>query len=193
MYGNTSHTISFTGFVGIGLKELSTSEYNTFCVLNNTNLANLNKINQNSFSSNITIRVVQYGCYYVDKTTGQYSSYGTDVLATSNSFYTQCQSNHLTQFAGGWIVLPNSISFDFSQGSFENNYTVYTTVIVLCCVYFLLLILMIYKDKHDKLKLLLNITPECEQTDNYFYEIIVSAKSDLEVRSIFKLNIYIYS
>ena len=44
---------------------------------------------------------------------------------------------------------------------------------------------MIYKDKHDKLKLLLNITPECEQTDNYFYEIIVNAKSDLEVRSIF--------
>ena len=109
-----SHSIHFQGFVGIGIKELSSSEFEFYCKMIPTNITldNLDTQNRTNFTSPISSRLILSGCYYVDPLTGLYSSYGMEVLETSNLSYTQCTSNHLTQFAGGFIHLPKGIDFN---------------------------------------------------------------------------------
>ena len=168
--------MNFQGFVGIGIKELSSSEFEFYCKMIPTNITldNLDTQNRTNFTSPISSRLILSGCYYVDPLTGLYSSYGMEVLETSNLSYTQCTSNHLTQFAGGFIHLPKGIDFNsvFSDASFADNITIYTTVIVLCILYILLFIWAYNMDKKDKLKTMISIFPDNEYDDVYFYEIL---------------------
>ena len=121
-----SHSLRFNGSVGIGIKELNSEEFNYFCDRNETDLSQLNNKTKTNFTSEISTRVVLSGCYYIDETTGVYSSYGMEVLETTNRTHTHCSSNHLTQFAGGWITVPNAINFDdfFANASFLQNITI---------------------------------------------------------------------
>lgn len=67
---------------------------------------------------------------------------------------TQCFSTHLSTFAGGFIVLPNSIDwkFVFANADFHRNRTIYLTVIILLIIYIILLIISRRRDKKDKEK-----------------------------------------
>ena len=171
-----SHSIQFQGFVGIGIKELSSPELQYFCQGNRTNISldNLDTQNITNFTSPISARLILSGCYYVDPSTGLYSSYGMEVLETTNFSFTQCTSNHLTQFAGGFITLPNGVDFNyvFAHASFVENMTIYLTVIVLCSLYVLLFIWAYNMDKKDKKKAMISIFPDNEYDDIYFYEIL---------------------
>jgi len=42
-----------------------------------------------------------------------WSSFGVEILEESNSTHTVCLANHLTDFAGGWVVLPPKIDFAY--------------------------------------------------------------------------------
>ena len=112
-----------------------------------------NQTNQ-SFSSNFWLRPYASGCYYMDPVTNQWSSNGMEILADSNLTHTHCVSNHLTTFAGGFIVLPNAINFNqvWANASFLQNPVIYSTVIALVCLYVLLGIWARYMDSKDENK-----------------------------------------
>jgi hypothetical protein len=171
-----SHSINFQGFVGIGIKELSKTEFKFFCHTNKTNftLDNLETKNKTEFTSKFATRVILSGCYYIDPVTGSYSSYGMEVLESTNLSFTQCTSNHLTQFAGGFITLPSGIDFNdvFAHASFLQNITIYMTVIVVSLLYILLFIWTRYMDKKDELKKQIHLLANNENDDLYFYEIL---------------------
>ena len=181
-FANMSHTINFKGFVGFGIKELNTKEFKYFCSTNMKKeikmvdlLNNLDLDIKTNFSSFVSTRVILSGCYYVDKLTGSYSSNGMEVLNTTNTTHTQCRSNHLTQFAGGWITVPSGINFNdvFARASFLDNITIYMTCIVITLFYFILFIWTQYMDNKDKLKTNIKILNDLDYSDDiYFYEII---------------------
>lgn len=171
-----SHTIKFKGFVGFGIKQLNSNEFNYFCKNNSTNI-DLNKLEikvKTNLTDDVSTRVILSGCYYIDKTTGFYSSYGMEILETTNTTHTQCESNHLTQFAGGWITVPNAINFDdvWAKASFLENITIYMTVLVITSLYFILFIWTFQMDKKDERKKEIKLLIENEKDDIYFYEII---------------------
>lgn len=176
-----SHTVDFQGFVGFGVKQLNPKEFEHFCYRNDTNvtftdadLAHLDVYSPVNFTQTIASRVILSGCYYIDKVTGLYSSYGMEVLESSNTTHTQCITSHLTQFAGGWITVPNNIDFTdvFAHASFLDNLTIYMTVIVMATIYIVCLIWTRHMDKKDKLKTMIKLLPDNEPDDIYFYEIL---------------------
>jgi hypothetical protein len=179
-FTNMSYTINFKGFVGSGIKELNPKEFQYFCSksnhsFNSTELfQNLNASEAANFTFSISTRVILSGCYYINPSTGVYSSFGMEVLETTNTSFTQCISNHLTQFAGGWITVPSGINFNevFANASFLQNITIYMTVIVMCTLYVILLMFTCYMDKKDKIKNMIKLFPDNQPDDIYFYEVI---------------------
>lgn len=176
-----SHTVDFQGFVGFGIKQLNPKEFSYFCARNETNvtftdqdLSYLDLYTPTNFTQEVATRVYLSGCYYIDKETGLYSSYGMEVLETTNTSMTQCISNHLTQIAGGFIALPSGINFNdvFANASFLDNITIYMTVIVMVTLYVIFFIWARYQDQKDKIKNAIKILPDNEPDDIYFYEIV---------------------
>ena len=55
---------------------------------------------------------------------------------------TDCSSSHMTSFAAGFFILPNTIDFEyvFANASFSNNLTIYFTIIITLIIWILLLI-----------------------------------------------------
>lgn len=63
----------------------------------------------------------------------------------------KCQTTHLTTFAGGWVVAPNTIdwNFVFSNADFFKNPTLYVTEIMIVIVYIIAMIWARRKDRQD--------------------------------------------
>jgi len=178
-FANMSKTINFKGFIGIGIKQLTTNEFIYYCInKSNYSISKIDNQNPVKFTYSISVRVFLSGCYYINKTTGLYSSYGVEVLSTTNTTYTQCISNHLTEFASGWIVIPNEINFNYvwSNGSFTQNMTIYITVIVISTIYFILMIWAQINDRNDIIKLEIQSFSSNKSDDIYFYQITLSCK-----------------
>ena len=97
------------------------------------------------------------------------------VGSLTNYDQTQCFSTHLTTFAGGFIVLPSPINWNyvFVNADFMKNKTVYLTVICVSVLYVLLAIYARHKDKKDLEKLRVIALPDNHQSDHYLYQIIV--------------------
>ena len=93
----------------------------------------------------------------------------------TNSSVTQCFTTHLTTFAGGFIVLPNSINWNyvFANADFMKNKTIYLTVICVSVIYLILLFYARFYDKKDFEKLGVTVLPDNHKDDEYLYEIIV--------------------
>lgn len=108
------------------------------------------------------------GCYYFDRNELKWSSNGVEVLEETNETHTVCESDHLTEFAGGFIVLPNPIDFNyvFANASFTRNPIIYSTVIFLTCLYILLAIICVYADKHDEKKTQINVLKDNKSKQN---------------------------
>ena len=64
---------------------------------------------------------------------------------------TACRSHHLTKFAAGFFVVPNSIDFDyiFPKQGFENNATIFVTIFVTFFIWIALSIWAKYVTNHD--------------------------------------------
>jgi hypothetical protein len=82
------------------------------------------------------------------------------VGSLTNHYRTQCFSTHLTKFAGGWIILPDSIDlkFVFANADFMKNKTIYLTIISVSIIYIILIIYARFYDKKDieKVKMKMN-------------------------------------
>jgi hypothetical protein len=96
-----------------------------------------------------------------------------EVKSTTDSFTTYCLTNHLTSFAGGLVVLPNTINFQYvwSHASFSNNPIIFSCIIALTSLYLTLAILTRILDRQDRKRLTLTALPSYSSHDNYFYEI----------------------
>jgi len=114
----------------------------------------------------------------MEPSTNKWSSNGMEILEDTNITHTHCISSHLTTFAGGFIVLPNAIDFNYvwSHASFLQNPVIYSTVIALVCLYVLLGVWARWMDIKDEKKcgitLLGNIKDHMKKENKYIYEII---------------------
>jgi hypothetical protein len=198
---NMTRVNSYAGYVGYSLRELNSTQLSLIDCKNKTNTTALNTIinrfelltvnaNVSTFKNNFWIRVYSAGCYYMDTATNKWSTFGMEILGDTNITHTHCQSNHLTSFAGGFVVLPNEINFNnvWANAEFTKNPVIYATCIALVCLYVLLAVWARYQDSKDEKKMnvvLLDYKESLpldggallmgtkEQVNKYIYEIIV--------------------
>ena len=120
------------------------------------------------------IRQYTSGCYFYTSS-GKWSASGMDNFNDTNLQQTHCLSNHLTNFAGGLVVYPNNINFQyaFTNASLTQNLTIYISVIVFLILYIFFAIWAIFMDRRDMKKLNLTFLKDNNAEDNYFYEVKV--------------------
>ena len=117
-FQNMTEINGFKGFVGYGIRELNSSEMNLYCSNPNVIPSYVPLINtQVNFTSDFMLRAYSSGCYYYDVNTGKWNSDGMDIYEDTNLKQTHCMSTHLTAFAGGLVLVPSTIDFQYV---FEN-------------------------------------------------------------------------
>jgi hypothetical protein len=157
----------------VGLRELNLTEMTHVC--SNSSITQPPITNDHfNFTSDYELRIYTSGCYYLD-VNNNWQSDGLVVGPLTNHYETQCFSTHLTTFAGGFIVLPAPINWNyvFANADFTKNKTVYITLISVCLLYLLLIIYARYKDKKDVEKLGVTPLPDNHKSDQYLYQILV--------------------
>ena len=173
---NLSSVNGFKGYVGISIKEINSE--GLYCANKSLNSIDTitNKIKALNNTSNFWLRIFAAGCYYTNPITFEWLSDGMEILSDTNVTHTHCITNHLTTFAGGFIVLPPAIEFNnvWAHASFLDNPVIYSTVIALVSVYILLAIWARYMDIKDKKKLGITLLSDGNNiNEKYAYEIIV--------------------
>ncbi|CAF1543304.1 unnamed protein product, partial [Rotaria sordida] len=131
------------------LRELNSTESVNYC--SNSQLINPPITNKRfNFTSNYELRIYISGCYYLNKN-NQWKSDGLRVGPLTNHNETQCFSTHLTTFAGGFLVLPEPVNWQyvFAHTNLMKNKTVYLTFICVALIYFILMMYDRYKDRKD--------------------------------------------
>ncbi|UJR21041.1 hypothetical protein I4U23_024141 [Adineta vaga] len=157
----------------LGMRELNSTEMNFAC--SNSSTAYLPITDKRfNFISDYQLRIYTSGCYYLDKN-NQWKSDGLRVGSLTNHHETQCFSTHLTSFANGFTVLPETINWKyvFANADFMRNKTIYLTVICIFIIYILLMIYARFKDRKDLEKLGVTPLPDNQKPDQYLYQIIV--------------------
>ena len=132
-----------------GLRELNATEVTDAC--SNSASKRLPITDQQMrFSSNYELRLFTSGCYYFDAH-NQWQADGVVVGSLTDHYQTQCFSTHLTTFAGGFIVLPAPVNWNyvFANADFAKNKTIYITLMVICVLYILFVIFARLKDRKD--------------------------------------------
>ncbi|CAF3607443.1 unnamed protein product [Adineta steineri] len=170
---NNLQTANHT-YTMFGIRELNSTEFNSYCS-NNGSHSNVPITDSPvNFTANYYIRVYTSGCYYMDKN-NNWQSDGCVVGTKTSHTQTECYTNHLTTFAGGWIVLPAPINWNyvFANASFAKNMTIYLTLILLLVLYILFMLYARFKDKKDIEKLGVTPLPDNILNDKYYYQIIV--------------------
>ncbi|CAF1687915.1 unnamed protein product, partial [Adineta ricciae] len=107
LFLDNQQTINHQTFI-FGLRELTSSESNEFC-LNETLPIPIDPV---YFTSDYQIRIYTSGCYYLNKQ-NQWKSDGLIVGSKTNYYETECFSTHLTKFASGFVILPETIDWNY--------------------------------------------------------------------------------
>ena len=177
---NMSQVNGFRGYLGIAIREIEAGlkDCQKSNATTNEMLIDLFSSKYQSFTSDYWLRIYTAGCYYSDPITFEWSSDGMEILSDTSLTRTHCQSNHLTSFAGGFIVLPPAIDFNkaFANASFLDNPVIYSTVIALISIYILLAVWARWMDVKDNKKQGVTLLGDekCEnKEEKYAYEIIV--------------------
>ena len=175
-FQNMRQINGFKGFLGYSIRELNWNEMTLYCNTTHSSVKTIPLIqSQVNFTSDFMIRAYSSGCYYYDQSTGKWSSDGMEIYADTNLKQTHCSSYHLTSFAGGLVVVPSAINFQyvFANASFSQNPLIYSTVILITCVYILFAIWSKYMDNKDSQKMNIVQLKDNQPNDNYLYEMIV--------------------
>ncbi|CAF3507643.1 unnamed protein product [Rotaria sordida] len=163
-------------YVIFGIRELDSTEFDIYCSNNISLSSSILPITDAAvnFTSNYYIRAYTSACYYLDENS-YWQTKDMVVGPQTTSGQTQCYTNHLTTFAGGWIVLPAPINWNyvFANADFSKNKTIYLTMILIAVFYILIMIYARYKDKKDVEKLGVTPLPDNLISDKYYYQIIV--------------------
>ena len=144
---------------------MNTSEVQDYCLFNQTITVPPVTNQPFHFTANYQLRTYTACCYYLDQnsmwqTKGLIVSLFFHLLSSqlfiqvgplTNHYQTQCFSNHLTTFAGGFLVLPAPINWNyvFANADFARNRTIYLTVIIITVLYILFMIYARYQDRKD--------------------------------------------
>jgi len=173
---NSNDFDNYRGLVVLGIRELSGDEMSNYC--SNSKILPIVpylQSNNSLLTSDFYFLAYSSGCYYIDQSTGKWSSYGLEVINDTSLSYTHCTSNHLTTFASGLEIFPSIINFNyvFANSSFEQNKTIYLTVIILLALYIIFLVWGRCIDRQDLLKIGVTSLIDNNPTHEYFYEIIV--------------------
>ena len=163
----------FRGFVGYGIRELNSSESISYCLNESTLKAFPHIQSEVNFTSDFMIRSYLSGCYYFDTNTGKWYSNGMDIYEDTNFERTHCSSNHLTSFAGGLVILPSDINFQyvFTNPVLVKTIFVEIFIIVITCIYILFAIWSRYMDiqNEKKMNLVLLKDSDTKTIDSYFH------------------------
>jgi hypothetical protein len=113
------------------------------------------------------------------------------VGSLTNHDQTQCFSTHLTTFAGGLVILPSPINWNyvFANADFVQNKTIYLTIICVFIIYIVLMIYARFQDKKDLRKLGVIPLLDNHKSDQYLYQITVftGQRTDAGTKSEVKL------
>lgn len=178
VFMNMSQVNGFKGMVGYGIRELSSSEKATYC-----NVASMpskppvfpSSLNYTTFAQDFWVKTYTSGCYYYNSSTGKWSNQGMEIFPDTTLFKTHCMTRHLTQFAGGLVVVPSQIDFTYfiQDASPAKNPTVYSVVLVLVAIYAICWAWAYRADVRDDRRLGVNILTDNMFGDIYTYELIV--------------------
>jgi hypothetical protein len=175
-----TQTAGYIGNVLLTITELTTYELSIYC--NSSNLTAYSRpplivrhANDTNFTTHFSYITFTSGCYWYDPATNNWRSEGVDVMSDTNLKFTHCVTTHLTEFAGGWLVAPASINWDyvFSNFSFDKNPTLFSTVIGIYVLFVLFLIWGRYMDRQDLKKIGVSPLPDNNPSNKYLYEVIV--------------------
>ena len=108
---NNQQTLNHQSLI-FGLREFNSEEYFQYCSNNSSEMILPITDQSFNFTSNYELRVYTSGCYYLDSN-NNYQSNGLLVGSLTNHYETECFSTHLTTFAGGFIVLPEPINWNY--------------------------------------------------------------------------------
>ncbi|GFO38753.1 polycystic kidney disease 1-related protein, partial [Plakobranchus ocellatus] len=164
----------FTGKLYVGIRELNSTEYDMDISRGCASVTRYDN-GTNYFQGNFELRQYVSQCLALSDSQADWSTQGCRVGRETEPSATTCYCTHLTTFAGGWVVVPNTIdwSYVFANADFLSNPTIYITVIVTAVLYFIAAGYARYNDK--KMAEQLGIAPlaDNDPRDKYFYEIIV--------------------
>ncbi|XP_048575351.1 uncharacterized protein LOC5511746 isoform X2 [Nematostella vectensis] len=121
---------------------------------------------------NVTLTIFTSSCRYWDNKMEQWSSAGCVVDIRTRTDYTLCLCNHLTSFASGMFVPPNTIDWDkFLAFDLSQGYVCFATVLTVIGLYLVFLIPARKADKADAEKTGVTPIPDNDPRDTYCYEI----------------------
>ena len=125
------------------------------------------------FVGNYKLRTFHSGCYYYNIHQKSWIADGV-VVDYNNYGSTHCRASHLTSFAAGFFLTPNTIDFEFvfAKSSFTDNMTIYMTIIVCLILYFIISAWARYEDIQDDKKLRSLACPDNRLNHKYVYEIL---------------------
>ncbi|XP_059152857.1 polycystin-1-like protein 2 [Physella acuta] len=128
------------------------------------------------FINDYNLTIWTSGCFFHTVNASDWSNKGCVVSSESSQEKTVCLCNHLTTFAGGFIVVPNVIDWNyvFAHADFLSNPTLYLTEIFIAVIFSIAFFLARRKDKRDMSLLGLAPLADNDPRDKYYYEIIVS-------------------
>jgi hypothetical protein len=202
LFSNMSSNVINALFVGIGVRQLTVSEYMLYCV-NGTNATSAPVLTSDSDFLNLTaifsVRSYSSGCYFLNRTSGFWLWGGVDVLESTSIAQTVCATTHLTDFAGGLVAMPAPINFDyvFANASFDKNKTIYLTAIIIISLYLIMATVCRYVDYRNSLRSRVYLLKDNHPDHLYFYELIIStgnrANSDTKSRvNLLAVAFFIY-
>ncbi|XP_023332927.1 uncharacterized protein LOC111704811 [Eurytemora carolleeae] len=138
------------------------------------------------FRADYKLRTYTSGCYFLDEKFEIWSGRALEVVETTYN-QTVCVSAHMTLFAAGFFVQPNSMDFDFilKEMDFFDNETIYSTILITCIAYLLFLIVARFVDYTDVQRVGCKPLPDNNAEETYAYEILVltGAKSESTCKS----------
>jgi polycystin 1L2 len=180
----------FKGFVGYGIKELTKNETYQLCYKNISISKFPNILSQANFTRDFMLRSYSSGCYYFDTNTGKWYSNGIDVYEDTNLVQTHCMSNHLTSFAGGFVILPSKINifYAFESPILARSLLAIIILFIVTLLYLLFAAWSHYMDIQDEKKINLVLTKDNLENNSYFYEVIVFTGTKKESGTQSKVN-----
>jgi GPCR proteolysis site, GPS, motif len=133
-----------------GIRQLNSTEVDQLCINQVIHVDPPRSDQAFAFTLNYELRLYTSGCFYLDAD-HRWRSDGLVVGPLTNLSQTQCLSTHLTTFAGGFLVLPAPINWNyvFAHADFNKNKTIYLTVIIAVILYVLLIAYARRNDKKD--------------------------------------------
>ncbi|CAB4063597.1 PKD1L2 [Lepeophtheirus salmonis] len=142
-------------------------------------------------SSNYKIRPYTSGCYFFDE---KRSDWFNDMnVSRTDHKSLNCRSTHLTAFAGGFFITPNTIDFEYviAHSSFNDNLTAYFTLLLAIIIYIIMMIWAYFTDRKEKKLNFSRVCPDNRVEDKYMYEILTQTGRRYQSSCSSVVNIFI--